>query len=124
MKFCTQCNNMLFSKVNQEDNSLQYSCKNCGYEPPKTDIVADCCIYSKEYDFNEISYQYVINDYTCIDPTLPRVNDIKCVNTECETNQEGYNPDDREVVYIKYDKNKLYFVYICCKCNKVWKNII
>ena len=124
MQFCEQCKNMLFTKINQDDNSLQYICKNCGFESSKTEITENTCVYSKDYDHNELSYKYVINEYTCTDPTLPRVNDIKCVNSECETNQEGYPEDEREVVYIKYNKDKLYYVYICCKCKEVWKNII
>ena len=35
MKFCSECENMLYTKINQEDNSLQYNCKNCGFESKK-----------------------------------------------------------------------------------------
>ena len=124
MKFCNECNNMLYTRIDQEDNSLQYNCKNCGFESEKSQLTADSCIYKKDYDLGEISYEYMINEFTCEDPTLPRVNDIKCVNKDCVTNTPDYPENEREVVFIKYDKKKMNFVYICCKCKTVWKNIV
>ena len=80
-------------------------------------------IYEKNYCLNNISSTHNINEYTCKDPTLPRVNNIKCINENCKTNTGEINENDREVVYIKYDKDNMYFIYICCHCNQIWKNI-
>ena len=51
MKFCSECENMLYTKINQEDNSLQYNCKNCGFESKKKPI------NDKKYDANIIKAQ-------------------------------------------------------------------
>ena len=53
-----------------------------------------------------------------MDPTLPRINTIKCPNSDCNSNKEG---GEREVIYIRYDDmNKLY-IYLCAKCDTIWK---
>ena len=113
MKFCSECENMLYTK-------------NCGFESKKKAINEDCAIYTKDYNVSDISCEYIINEHTYKDPTLPRVNDIKCKNPNCPTNQPEFPLDNREVVYIKYDKENMYFVYICChpECKHIWKNIV
>ena len=121
--FCSECNNMLVLKINPEDDSLQYNCRNCGFESQKENVKNNCIIYEKNFCLNNITSTHNINKYTCKDPTLPRVNNIKCTNSECPTNTGEISDEDREVVYMKYDKNNMYFVYICCHCNNIWKNI-
>ena len=74
---------------------------------------------------NEQKYNHIINEYTKLDPTLPRINTIKCPNSECSSNHvddnQPTNLNDREVIYIRYDDmNKLY-IYLCAKCDTVWK---
>lgn len=123
MKFCNECNNKLYIKINSEDDSIQYHCKNCNYESNKEAIENDCCVYTKTYSFKDILCNYNINEYTCYDPTLPRVNNIACPNNECITNSADFDTENREVVYIKYDKVNMHYIYICTHCKQTWKNI-
>ena len=53
-----------------------------------------------------------INEYTKLDPTLPRVSNIKCPNDNCE--------DETEVIYVRYDDINMKFVYICSECDTIW----
>ena len=31
---------------------------------------------------------------------------------------------NHEVVYIRYDNSNMKYVYLCCKCDFKWKNLI
>jgi aspartate carbamoyltransferase regulatory subunit len=66
------------------------------------------------------SFNHIINKYTKLDPTLPRVNNILCPNPECPTNKDGA---EREIIYIRYDDVNMKYVYLCTNdsCNAVWK---
>ena len=66
----------------------------------------------------EQKYYHMINQYTKLDPTLPRIYNIQCPNSECGSNKEN---EKREVVYMRYDDDNLKYVYICVVCDTVWK---
>jgi hypothetical protein len=91
----------------------------------------------------------VVNKYTKLDPTLPRISTILCPNTECPCNR-NHNPtqyadratimgiaeeeatqlgssaeaaDDatpREVIYLRYDDTNMKYIYLCAVCNTIW----
>ena len=61
----------------------------------------------------------MINKDLCHDPTLPKVNNILCPNDDCPTNKDG---TPKEVVYLKYDKDNLKYLYMCCVCHHSWKH--
>ena len=104
-----------------EERGVTY-CRNCGHED--TNLTKEnICVSKIQLKKNEQKYNHIINEYTKLDPTLPRINTIKCPNSECTSNHntEGQNLSDREVIYIRYDDlNKLY-IYLCAKCDTVWK---
>ena len=117
MHFCDKCDNMYYIRVSAEDeNSLIYYCRNCGNED--TELTKNnICVSKTQLKRSEQKYNHIINEYTKLDPTLPRINTIKCPNSECTSNHEG---GTREVIYIRYnDLNKLY-IYLCAKCDTVW----
>ena len=60
----------------------------------------------------------MINEYTKLDPTLPRVTNIDCPNTECPTRTEE---EDKEVITMRYDDINMKYVYLCAKCDFIWK---
>ncbi len=119
MHFCNKCNNMYYIRISSEDEEkLIYYCRNCGNED--TELTKDnICVSKTQLKRNEQKYNHIINEYTKLDPTLPRINTIKCPNNECSSNKE--NATDREVIYIRYDDMNLLYIYLCAKCDTVWR---
>ena len=119
MHFCIKCDNMYYHKVASEDNNqLIYYCRNCGHEDDT--LTADnICVSKTEIRRSKQKYSHVINKYTKHDPTLPRTDTIKCPNQECSSNKEEGN--EREVIYIRYDDTNMKYIYLCAKCDTMWK---
>ncbi len=113
MLFCEKCDNMYYLKINEEDsNSLVNYCKQCGYVDTSNTQNIITNIASIE-DTN------IINEYTKYDCTLPRVNNIPCPNSECNSNKN--KEVQPEVILIKSNEKQLTFVYLCCHCDHSWK---
>lgn len=123
MHFCSNCDNMYYIKISEEnENDLLYYCRNCG---KKDDTLTkdNICVSKTQIKRSEQTFNHIINEYTKMDPTLPRINTIKCPNIDCISNDEKNKNEDneREVIYIRYDDiNKLY-IYLCAKCDTVWQ---
>ena len=64
-------------------------------------------------------HHYKQNEYTKLDPTLPRTNTIRCPNSNCETNKT--ENAEREIIYIRYDDTNMKYVYMCSTCDSMWK---
>lgn len=130
MHFCTECSNMYYLKVLENDaNSLIYYCRNCGHE--NDTLTADnVCISDTHIKRSEDQYVHIVNEYTKYDPTLPRVNTIDCPNASCASNIDTNNTSgdvgdikkEREVIYIRYDDINMKYIYVCAVCNTSWKN--
>ena len=92
MKFCTECNNMYYIKVNGEDaNTLVYYCRFCGHEdnePAESGVV----VLRTEYKKTEQQFSHMVNRYIKHDPTLPRIANVKCPNDSCTSNFLDINP--------------------------------
>ena len=118
MEFCKVCDNLYYMKINSEDNdNLIYYCRNCGHED--TELTKDnICVSKTQLKRSEQKYNHIINEYTKLDPTLPRINTISCPNNECSSNKEK---GDREVIYIRYDDMNQLYIYLCAKCDTVWR---
>ena len=116
MKFCNICNNMLYSKISSDDNKLKYCCKTCGNKVDQD--INDNSVCETNYRNSEISFRLKINEYTHLDPTLPRVNNIPCQNSNCHSNLNNYHP---EIVFIKYDLANMKYIYLCTVCKSKWK---
>ena len=129
MKFCAICDNMYYIRidaadnendvedVNPEDesNNLVYYCRCCGNK--ETEIMDTICISdSRKKSKNKVTIN--INEYTKLDPTLPRINNIPCPNSECVTNTTD---TEKDVIYIRYDDTNLKFIYLCTHCDTTWK---
>ena len=117
MHFCDNCDNMFYIRINGDDcNVLEYYCRNCGNTDTNTDAI-NICIINKQHDSSN-SLEYILNKYTKLDPTLPRVNNINCPNHECKTNTSNA---DREIIYIRYDNVNMKYLYLCSTCDFSWK---
>ena len=127
MKFCNNCDNMLYIRLFEEgSNKLIYYCRNCGFTSDEI-TKENICVLNTDVAIKEKSYLQDINEFTKLDPTLPRTRNIKCPNQSCPSNQE-IDPDtseaiekNNEVLYIRYDDTNLNYVYICTRCDTTWK---
>ena len=88
MHFCIHCSNMYYIRLSEEDpNSIVYYCRNCGHE--NKNITLDSVTISRtNFKSSKQKYNSIINKYTKMDPTLPRINTIKCPNQACKSNEE------------------------------------
>ena len=118
MHFCDKCSNMYYISIDQEDlNKLVYYCRNCGNKD-STISVNDVTVSKVRLKKSEQEFSHIINKYTKLDPTLPRVSNILCPNSKCLTNKENKS---REIIYIRYDDINMKYVYLCSSCDTVWK---
>ena len=136
MHFCSVCGNMYYISITAE-NELQYYCRNCGHVDDT--IASENICVSKvnvKHTTTPQTFSQVVNKYTKLDPTLPRINTIRCPNDECPSNRKsggagagagggGAEVEDKkekksEVIYLRYDDTNLKYVYLCAKCDKVW----
>ncbi len=119
MRFCINCDNMYYIKLdNQDENRLIYYCRNCGNE--KNDLTNDnMCISKLNIQRNDQKYKHVINQYTKLDPTLPRTSKIKCPNHQCSSNADDSMQSD--IIFVRYDDSNIKYIYLCSYCETTWK---
>ena len=118
MHFCNQCNNMYYISIDPNDpNKLVYYCRNCGNKD-STLTIENVTVSTLQLKQPEQEFSHIINKYTKLDPTLPRVTNILCPNPECTTNKDD---TPREIIYIRYDDTNIKYVYLCSSCDTAWK---
>jgi DNA-directed RNA polymerase subunit M/transcription elongation factor TFIIS len=109
---------MYYIRINDEDaNKLVYYCRQCGNED-KLLSTENVCVSKTQIKKSEQSFGHIINKFTKLDPTLPRINTVLCPNPNCGTNTES---KEREIIYIRYDDTNMKYVYLCSECDTVWK---
>ena len=135
MKFCSKCDNMCYISIDENNpNIIKHYCRVCGNVDNSAD---DLCILNHEnfLEFTEKvkknlyvsktdikkekNYKNSINKYTKLDPTLPHLKNIQCINPECKSNKD--NKITSDVIYIRYDDKSLKNIYLCVHCDKSWK---
>ena len=79
-----------------------YYCRNCGVNQDNLNTIETSIVSSVQLINNETTMSHIINKYTKLDPTLPRINRIPCPNPECDTNDKNKNTEI-EIIYIRYD---------------------
>jgi len=131
MYFCSVCENMYYIRISggkesaeKDKNTLVYYCRKCGNEDHELAGDAKNVCVSKTHVRKKVaSFTHMVNEYTKLDPTLPRIKNIKCPNPNCVSN----SPEDgvvgkNEVIYLRYDDDNIRFVYICSLCDTIWKS--
>lgn len=118
MKFCIKCDNMYYISIdNTNADQLVYYCRHCGH---KDEQLAEegVVVLKTEYKKSEQKFNHMVNKYTKLDPTLPRLYNMKCPNVECGTNVSDTKSC---VIYLRYDDDAMKHLYICEACDTVWK---
>ena len=67
IRFCQECNNMLYPKEDKENRVLLYACRNCDYRQ----MADSCCIYVNKIMHEADELTAIVTDVV-VDPTLPR----------------------------------------------------
>ncbi|CAB3397749.1 unnamed protein product [Caenorhabditis bovis] len=73
IKFCPECNNMLYPRENKEERVLMYMCRNCEHK----ELSDNPCIYVNKlvHEIDELTQ--IVADIIH-DPTLPKTEDHPC----------------------------------------------
>jgi len=125
MHFCLICQNMYYISIQGDDsNKLVYYCRNCGHidDDTRKSILKSKNIFITQTNLKkkEQEFSHIINKYTKLDPTLPRVNNVLCPNDDCLTNTEP-DTNSKEIIIIRYDDKNMKYVSLCSICDTVWK---
>merc|ERR1719382_162945 len=73
IRFCQECNNMLYPKEDKENKQLLYACRNCDYKQ----LADNNCIYVNKIMHEVDELTNIVADVIG-DPTLPRSEDHPC----------------------------------------------
>ena len=117
--FCSECHNMTFIYLNEEQDLIHY-CEACSKSEPFTS--ENACIHTTSINKYDNSESINYNKYITHDITLPKIegnSNIQCTNEECESIKEDKSSS---VTYIKYDSENMKYIYICNYCGQKWKN--
>ena len=117
MHFCSKCDNMYYIKLGEDGSQLIYYCRSCGNET-NTIGVSNLSVSKTVLRQHETSSSSIINKYTKLDPTLPRMKGMKCPNAECITNKSD---KQSEIIYIRYDDTNVKYINLCVDCDTSWK---
>jgi len=124
----------------ENNNNLIYHCRKCGDE--NSTLIGELknlCVSKTHMKNNTNKYSTIINEYTKLDPTLPRTNKLDCPNSNCPSNGDGEeindsidktektknktkNKTEKEIIYLRYDNSNMKYIYLCCVCDTSWAN--
>jgi DNA-directed RNA polymerase subunit M/transcription elongation factor TFIIS len=111
---------MYYIGISEKDgNRLSFYCRNCGHVD-ETAASENTCVLKTQIKRGEQTYNHIINEYTKLDPTLPRIYNIDCPNSACKTNT-AVPKKQAEVLYIRYDDDNLKYLYMCATCDTAWR---
>jgi hypothetical protein len=79
------------------------------------------CVLDMNIKKDGQKFHHIVNEYTKLDPTLPRIYTMLCPNVECKTNTKTGDEKGTEIIYLRYDTDNLKYLYICSECNTTWK---
>jgi DNA-directed RNA polymerase subunit M/transcription elongation factor TFIIS len=135
MHFCKVCGNMYYLKIAEDDNNnIMYYCRKCGDKDEQIiNSTQSFCISKTHIKKTTEIYKNIINEYTKLDPTLPRIKNMLCPNEECNSNNEAKDETKDEtkdeakkypeIIYLRYDNNNMKYIYLCSECDYTWTNI-
>lgn len=107
-------------KRNEEGGAPQVTCvcKSCGSSSEMGKEQCATAMFTSDYGDNQMAYKHYMTPHIRHDPTLPHAKDIDCINPNCTK-----KPNEiRDVIYIKYDRDNLKYLYNCMYCKEFWKS--
>lgn len=109
IRFCQECNNMLYPKENKREQILMYACRNCNFKQPADNP----CVYVQRIVHEVDELNFIIAD-VAQDPTLPK-QEKECASKTCNAQQ---------VVYFQSHSTKaeqgMRLYYVCTTCGHKW----
>ncbi len=117
MKFCDECNNMLYLRFDEKNpNLMLHYCRHCSFTKPAETF---CLEYNNTVQkINPLTF---INKYTHLDMTLPHTHNMLCTNAACPTNKT--TPPTPDIVIYKPKIKRLENIFICYVCQHNWTNV-
>ncbi|KAK1627499.1 hypothetical protein QYE76_001814 [Lolium multiflorum] len=73
MKFCRECNNILYPKEDRDQKALLFACRNCDHQ----EVADNNCVYRNIVHHSAGEFTQVLQDVAG-DPTLPRTKEVRC----------------------------------------------
>ena len=110
----------LTKDADEQETALIYYCRKCGNEDDSLVSNLNNLYVSKTNIKKTTNYKNIINKYTKLDPTLPRITNIDCPNQDCDSNRKDDSKEDKEILYIRYDDTNMKFIYLCSICDTIW----
>ena len=116
MKFCPECNMMLYFKIKTEigdTKSLLYEeCKHCNFSEQSNETIVSRTVHREDAYDDESSRQYM--RYS---KAVPRTVFQKCPNKKCLSHK---NKKLQEAILIRKE-GSMEQLYICVVCNVEWQ---
>ena len=110
IKFCQECNNMLYPKEDKENRILLYACRNCDFQMQSDNP----CIYVNKITHEVDELTQIVADVIA-DPTLPRTEDHPC--PLCKHKEAVFFQSHSEKAS---EGMRLYYVCTSPKCAHRW----
>ena len=119
-KFCDNCNNSMYIYLNNDTKQLYLFCKACENTVEYKKEYKNDIIYDNDFNI-DLSESINNNKFINYDLTLPHIQsqNVKCPNELCKSIIEELKSD---IVYIKYDKDNMKYIYSCNYCGQKWTN--
>eukprot|EP00051_Salpingoeca_urceolata_P005123 m.70523 g.70523 ORF g.70523 m.70523 type:complete len:200 (+) comp14071_c1_seq1:232-831(+) len=111
IKFCQECNNMLFPQEDKARKILLYTCRNCDH----TEEANDNCVYVNRVTRDVDSLTHVNKDVAS-DPTLPHSRG----NMEIECPKCNYDDAVFFQAQSNREQSKMHLFFVCCSCGFKW----
>uniref|UniRef100_A0A1I7T2N8 DNA-directed RNA polymerase subunit n=1 Tax=Caenorhabditis tropicalis TaxID=1561998 RepID=A0A1I7T2N8_9PELO len=108
IKFCPECNNMLYPREDKESRVLMYSCRNCEHR----EVAANPCIYVNKlvHEIDELTQ--IVTDIVH-DPTLPKTEEHPC--PMCHKSKAVFFQ-----AQTKKAEEEMRLYYVCSHCKHRW----
>ncbi|CAD5224390.1 unnamed protein product [Bursaphelenchus okinawaensis] len=110
IKFCPECNNMLYPRENLHEKVLMYACRNCDH----AEYADNQCIYVNRIHHQVDELTQIVSDLR-EDPTLPKTDNHPC--PACgHRNSVFFHAQSRRAE----EEMRLYYVCINATCGHRW----
>ncbi|KAG9508912.1 DNA-directed RNA polymerase II subunit RPB9, partial [Fragariocoptes setiger] len=110
IKFCSECNNMLYPKEDKENRKLLYACRNCDWKT----YADNNCVYVNKITHEVDELARIVSD-VIHDPTLPRTRDHPC--PQCGHQESVFFQGQS---HRAEDDMRLYYVCTSVSCTHKW----